>query len=40
MGKLAVQPKIDLAFKKIFSENENLLKSCRRIYPINSAGSI
>ena len=27
MGKLAVPPKIDLAFKKIFSENENLLKS-------------
>lgn len=27
MGKLAVKPKIDLAFKKIFSENEELLKS-------------
>jgi len=27
MEKLAVRPKVDLAFKKIFSENKNLLKS-------------
>jgi predicted transposase/invertase (TIGR01784 family) len=27
MGKLAVRPKIDLAFKKLFSENDELLKS-------------
>ena len=27
MAKLAVRPKIDLAFKKIFSENEEILKS-------------
>lgn len=26
MGRLAVRPKVDLAFKKIFTENENLLK--------------
>jgi len=27
MGKLAVRPKIDLAFKKIFSENNQILKA-------------
>jgi len=27
MKKLAVKPKIDLAFKKIFSENQDLLKA-------------
>jgi predicted transposase/invertase (TIGR01784 family) len=27
MGKLAVKPKIDLAFKKIFSENQKILKA-------------
>ena len=26
MGRLAVRPKVDLAFKKIFTENEHLLK--------------
>ena len=27
MGRLAVRPKVDLAFKKIFSENEKILKA-------------
>ena len=27
MGRLDVRPKIDLAFKKIFSENEHILKA-------------